>query len=69
MNEPRVFVVPGAGLKCQNCGETLGGVDQTIPTEGLIIRRRYCKCGHVNETGERVFGSHQVRRRMSQSHE
>ena len=69
MNEPRTFVIPGVGLKCGNCGEVLSGVADTRSTEGLIIRRRYCKCGHVNETIERVIGSHPVRRRMSQSHD
>jgi hypothetical protein len=69
MNEHRTFVVPGAGLKCSNCGEILDSVKHSRQTDGLIIRRRYCKCGHVNETVERVIGSHQLRSRMSNPHE
>lgn len=69
MNEPRTFTLPGTGLRCDNCNAVLTGVEDSRPTEGLIIRRRYCKCGHVNETVERVIGSHPLRRRMNQGHD
>lgn len=61
----RTFNLPGTGLRCGNCNAVLAGVEDTRRTEGLIVRRRYCPCGHINETVERVIGSHPHRRKMS----
>jgi transcriptional regulator NrdR family protein len=69
MNEPRTFNIRGTGLRCGNCGEVLTSVEDSRRTEGLIIRRRYCQCGHVNETIERVIGSHALQRKMNQQHD
>jgi hypothetical protein len=57
VGEPlREFQLPGAGLKCDQCGGPLPRVAHTRQTPGLIVRERRCqKCGHLNKTIERVI--------------
>lgn len=50
------FRLPGHGLQCDACGETLPNVAHTRRTVGMIIRERRCpKCGELNKTIERVI--------------
>jgi rubrerythrin len=61
--EQRTFRLPGAGLKCEVCATDLPNVYRTKPNEGFIMRERRCpKCGHKNQTFERVINT--LRRRV-----
>ena len=63
MAEQRAFRLPGAGLKCEVCTTDLVKVYRTKPSEGFIMRERRCpKCGHKNQTFERVINT--LRRRV-----
>ena len=56
VGEHRTFQLPGGGLKCGDCGETLPTVFRTVTTPGFVTRERICpKCGKINTTAERVI--------------
>ena len=62
----REFVLPGSGLKCGNCGETLPIVNRTIKTPGFVTRERRCtKCGMINTTSERVINTRNKKGKFS----
>ena len=66
MAEQRTFRLPGGGLKCEVCGESLPRVYRTRPSGGFILRERVCpECGKVNRTSERVISTEPRQDRFS----
>ena len=67
MNDKRTFNLPGHGLQCDACGETLPSVAHTRKTIGMIVRERRCPgCGALNKTVERVIVNY-AKQRFSDS--
>ena len=67
MNDKRTFSLPGHGLQCDACGETLPNVAHTRKTIGMIVRERRCPgCGELNKTVERVIVNY-AKQRFSDS--
>lgn len=66
MDDRRTFNLPGAGLKCDNCGGELPRVHRTVTTNGFVTRERICtRCGYINTTSERVINARERRRYFS----